>query len=99
MISDMSIFFMPNATGEGKISTGGSLPLRFSFERDPDVKAYIEQIYPCIIDENIITEKSKVSRRNSMTSSAFGDMRSRLPDSYSALLQFAQCLQTRIFLL
>ena len=41
----------------------GGLPLRFSFERDADIKAYIEQTYHGIIDRDIITEKSRVSRQ------------------------------------
>ena len=41
----------------------GGLPLRFSFEREADIKAYIEQTYHGIIDKDIITEKSKVSRQ------------------------------------
>lgn len=41
----------------------GGLPLRFSFEREADIKAYIEQTYHGIIDRDIITEKSKVSRQ------------------------------------
>lgn len=44
------------------ISWGG-LPLRFSFEREADIKAYVEQTYHGIIDRDIITEKSKVSRQ------------------------------------
>ncbi len=41
----------------------GGLPLRFSFEREAEIKAYIEQTYHGIIDRDIITEKSKVSRQ------------------------------------
>lgn len=41
----------------------GGLPLRFSFEREADIKAYIEQTYHGIIDRDIITEKSRVSRQ------------------------------------
>lgn len=44
------------------ISWGG-LPLRFSFEREADIKAYVEQTYHGIIDRDIITEKSRVSRQ------------------------------------
>ena len=44
------------------ISWGG-LPLRFSFERETDIKAYVEQTYHGIIDRDIITEKSRVSRQ------------------------------------
>ena len=44
------------------ISWGG-LPLRFSFEREVDIKAYVEQTYHGIIDRDIITEKSRVSRQ------------------------------------
>ena len=41
----------------------GGLPLRFSFSREADIKAYIEQTYHGIIDKDIITEKSKGSRQ------------------------------------
>jgi len=41
----------------------GGLPLRFSFNREADIKAYIEQTYHGIIDKDIITEKSKGSRQ------------------------------------
>lgn len=44
------------------ISWGG-LPLRFSFEREADIKAYVEQTYHGIIDRDIIAEKSRVSRQ------------------------------------
>ena len=41
----------------------GGLPLRFSFSREADIKAYLEQTYQGIIDKDIITEKSKGSRQ------------------------------------
>ena len=41
----------------------GGLPLRFSFNREADIKAYIEQTYHGIIDKDIITEKIKGSRQ------------------------------------
>ena len=41
----------------------GGLPLRFSFNREADIKAYIEQTYQGIIDKDIITEKLKGSRQ------------------------------------
>jgi hypothetical protein len=41
----------------------GGLPLRFSINREADIKAYIEQTYHGIIDKDIITEKSKGSRQ------------------------------------
>ena len=41
----------------------GGLPLRFSFSREADIKAYIEQTYHGIIDKDIITAKLKGSRQ------------------------------------
>ncbi len=40
----------------------GGLPLRFSFERENDVKNYLEQTYNGIIDKDIVTEKSKINK-------------------------------------
>ena len=41
----------------------GGLPLRFSFEREKDIKKYVEQTYQGILDKDIITEKSKINRQ------------------------------------
>lgn len=41
----------------------GGLPLRFSFDREADIKAYIEQTYRGIIEKDIITEKSTINRQ------------------------------------
>ena len=41
----------------------GGLPLRLSFNRESDVKKYIEQTYKGILDKDIITEKSKINRQ------------------------------------
>lgn len=42
----------------------GGLPLRFSFEREGDIKKYIEQTYQGILDKDIITDRSKINRQN-----------------------------------
>lgn len=41
----------------------GGLPLRFSFDREADIKAYVEQTYRGIIEKDIITEKSMINRQ------------------------------------
>lgn len=41
----------------------GGLPLRFSFEREGDIKKYVEQTYQGILDKDIITDKSKINRQ------------------------------------
>ena len=40
------------------------MPLRFSFEREGDVKNYLEQTYRGIIDKDIVTERSRISRQD-----------------------------------
>lgn len=42
----------------------GGMPLRFSFEREGDVKNYLEQTYRGIIDKDIVTERSRISRQD-----------------------------------
>ena len=41
----------------------GGLPLRFSFDRETDIKTYIEQTYRGILDRDIVTEKSRINRQ------------------------------------
>lgn len=41
----------------------GGFPLRFSFERESDIKKYVEQTYQGILDKDIITDKSKINRQ------------------------------------
>lgn len=41
----------------------GGLPLRFSFERESDIKKYVEQTYQGILDKDIITDRSKINRQ------------------------------------
>ena len=41
----------------------GGFPLRFSFDRENDIKKYIEQTYDGILNKDIITEKSKINRQ------------------------------------
>ncbi len=40
----------------------GGLPLRYSFERESDIKTYLEQTYHGIIDKDIVTERSKMNK-------------------------------------
>ena len=40
----------------------GGFPLRFSFQRESDIKTYLEQTYDGIIDKDVITERSRVHR-------------------------------------
>ncbi len=40
----------------------GGFPLRFSFQRESDIKAYLEQTYNGILDKDIITDRSKINR-------------------------------------
>ncbi len=42
----------------------GGFPLRFSFNKDKDIKRYLEQVYKGILDKDIITEKSRINRQN-----------------------------------
>ena len=42
----------------------GGLPLRFTFNREGDIKKYIEQTYQGILDKDIITDRSKINRQN-----------------------------------
>lgn len=42
----------------------GGLPLRYSFDREKDILAYLRQTYEGIVDKDIVTEKSKISRQN-----------------------------------
>ena len=42
----------------------GGLPLRFTFDREGDIKKYIEQTYQGILDKDIITDRSKINRQN-----------------------------------
>lgn len=41
----------------------GGLPLRFSFERERDIRKYVEQTYQGILDKDIITDRSKINRQ------------------------------------
>lgn len=41
----------------------GGLPLRFTFDREGDIKKYIEQTYQGILDKDIITDRSKINRQ------------------------------------
>ncbi len=41
----------------------GGLPLRFSFDRENDIKKYIEQTYHGILDKDIIPDGSKTNRQ------------------------------------
>lgn len=41
----------------------GGLPLRFSFEREGDIKKYVEQTYLGILDKDIITDRAKINRQ------------------------------------
>ena len=41
----------------------GGLPLRFSFEREGDIKKYVGQTYQGILDKDIITDRSKINRQ------------------------------------
>lgn len=41
----------------------GGLPLRFSFEREGDIKKYVEQTYQGILNKDIITDRSKINRQ------------------------------------
>ncbi len=41
----------------------GGLPLRFSFERESDIKKYIEQTYKGILGKDIISDRSKINRQ------------------------------------
>lgn len=41
----------------------GGFPLRFSFDREGDIKKYIEQTYQGILDKDIITDRSKINRQ------------------------------------
>ena len=41
----------------------GGFPLRFSFERESDIKKYVEQTYQGILDKDIITDRSKINRQ------------------------------------
>lgn len=40
----------------------GGLPLRFSFDRESDIKTYLEQTYNGIIEKDIITVQSKINK-------------------------------------
>lgn len=40
----------------------GGFPLRFSFTRESDIKAYLEQTYSGIIEKDIVTERSKINK-------------------------------------
>lgn len=42
----------------------GGFPLRFSFNKEKDIKRYLEQVYNGILDKDIITEKSRINRQN-----------------------------------
>lgn len=42
----------------------GGFPLRFSFDREGEIKQYLEQTYRGIIDKDIVTEKSRISRQD-----------------------------------
>ncbi len=42
----------------------GGFPLRFSFNKESDIKRYLEQTYNGILDKDIITERSKINRQN-----------------------------------
>lgn len=40
----------------------GGFPLRFSFEREADIKIYLEQTYNGIIEKDIVTERSTINK-------------------------------------
>ena len=42
----------------------GGMPLRFTFNREGDIKKYIDQTYQGILDKDIITDRSKINRQN-----------------------------------
>lgn len=42
----------------------GGFPLRFSFEKESDIKRYLDQTYKGILDKDIITDKSRINRQN-----------------------------------
>lgn len=42
----------------------GGFPLRFSFEKESDIKRYLEQTYDGILNKDIITDRSKINRQN-----------------------------------
>ncbi len=44
----------------------GGFPLRFSFQREADIKAYLEQTYHGILEKDIITDRSKINREKFM---------------------------------
>lgn len=52
------------------ISWGG-FPLRFSFEKENEVKNYLEQTYNGIIDKDIVTEKSKINKEKFLRFSSY----------------------------
>lgn len=40
----------------------GGMPLRFSFNRESDIKTYLEQTYNGIVEKDIATERSRINR-------------------------------------
>lgn len=42
----------------------GGFPLRFSFNRESDIKRYLDQTYKGILNKDIITERSRINRQN-----------------------------------
>lgn len=41
----------------------GGFPLRFSFEKESDIKRYLDQTYKGILDKDIITDRSRINRQ------------------------------------
>jgi predicted AAA+ superfamily ATPase len=42
----------------------GGLPQRYSFNRESDIKKYVEQTYQGILNKDIVTDRSKINRQN-----------------------------------
>ena len=49
----------------------GGFPLRFSFHRENDIKAYLEQTYNGIIEKDIVTERSKMNKEKFVKVAAY----------------------------
>lgn len=51
--------------------TWGGFPLRFSFQKEKDIKNYLEQTYNGIIDKDIVTEKSRIVKEKFLKFSSY----------------------------
>ena len=49
----------------------GGFPLRFSFDRESEIKRYLDQTYKGILDKDIITDKSRINRQNFETVASY----------------------------